>query len=81
MNAAFPKAVTTTERVGRAMPTIAKRGFGKTVLENVDINAARRADAFLGTQGDAWDTQSDMCLALASIYQIPLTMRAIRVLK
>jgi uncharacterized protein YbjT (DUF2867 family) len=40
----FPKAVTTTERVGWAMLEAAKRGAPKTILENRDINelAARR---------------------------------------
>jgi uncharacterized protein YbjT (DUF2867 family) len=35
-----PRYVTNTERVGRAMLRIAKRGFPKKVLENPDINAA-----------------------------------------
>jgi hypothetical protein len=34
----FPKYVTTTECVGRAMLTIAKRGALNSVLENQDIN-------------------------------------------
>ena len=34
----FPKYVTTTEQVGRAMIGIAKRGAPKHVLENQDIN-------------------------------------------
>jgi uncharacterized protein YbjT (DUF2867 family) len=34
----FPKAVTTTERVGWAMLAAAKRGAPKTILENPDIN-------------------------------------------
>jgi uncharacterized protein YbjT (DUF2867 family) len=34
----FPKYVTTTECVGRAMLSIAKRGALKSVLENQDIN-------------------------------------------
>jgi len=45
LNAAFPKVVTTTERVGRAMLAVAKRGFGKTVLENADINALAAGSA------------------------------------
>jgi uncharacterized protein YbjT (DUF2867 family) len=35
----FPKYVTTTEQVGRAMLTAAKHGASKQVLENADINA------------------------------------------
>ena len=35
----FPKAITTTERVGRAMLAVARRGFSKRLLENADINA------------------------------------------
>jgi uncharacterized protein YbjT (DUF2867 family) len=38
LNAAFPKYVTTTEQVGRAMLKIAKQGATKSVLENSDIN-------------------------------------------
>jgi uncharacterized protein YbjT (DUF2867 family) len=34
----FPKYVTTTEKLGRAMLTAAKRGAPKTVLESADIN-------------------------------------------
>jgi hypothetical protein len=34
----FPKYVTTTECLGRAMLTVAKRGAAKVVLENQDIN-------------------------------------------
>jgi uncharacterized protein YbjT (DUF2867 family) len=34
----FPGAITTTERIGRAMLEAAKRGAPKTVLENRDIN-------------------------------------------
>jgi uncharacterized protein YbjT (DUF2867 family) len=36
--ALFPKYVTTTEQVGRAMLRIAKRGAPKSVLESSDIN-------------------------------------------
>ena len=39
LKAAFPSAITTTERVGRAMLALAKRGGGKTLLENADVNA------------------------------------------
>jgi uncharacterized protein YbjT (DUF2867 family) len=35
---AFPKYVTTTEKLGRAMLIVAKRGALKRVLENSDIN-------------------------------------------
>jgi hypothetical protein len=35
----FPKYVTTAEQVGLAMLKVAKRGAGKMVLENLDINA------------------------------------------
>jgi uncharacterized protein YbjT (DUF2867 family) len=38
LRAAFPKYVTTTERMGRAMIEVAKRGAPKTVLETSDIN-------------------------------------------
>jgi uncharacterized protein YbjT (DUF2867 family) len=37
--ALFPKFVTTTEQVGRAMIRIAKQGASKRLLENSDINA------------------------------------------
>ncbi len=39
LKAAFPNYVTTTEKVGRAMLEVARRGAPKTVLENRDINA------------------------------------------
>lgn len=35
----FPKFITTTEQVGRAMIKIAKQGAPKRLLENIDINA------------------------------------------
>ncbi len=38
----FPKYVTTTECLGRAMLTVAKRGAPKAVLENQDINGMCR---------------------------------------
>lgn len=38
VRAAFPNAVTTTERVGRAMLVVARHGYAKPVLEAVDIN-------------------------------------------
>jgi hypothetical protein len=34
----FPQYVTTTEQIGRAMLTVAKRGAPKSILENSDIN-------------------------------------------
>ena len=44
IRALFPKAVTTTERVGRAMLAVARRGYSKPVLEAADINAAATSD-------------------------------------
>jgi len=38
MYKAFPRYVTTTEQVGRAMLAVAKQGATKSVLENLDIN-------------------------------------------
>jgi hypothetical protein len=38
MYKAFPRYVTTTEQVGRAMLIVAKQGAPKSVLENSDIN-------------------------------------------
>jgi hypothetical protein len=38
MYARFPKYVTTTEQMGKAMLKIAKYGAPKKVLENEDIN-------------------------------------------
>ena len=35
----FPKYVTTTEQIGRAMLKVARQGAPKSVLENADINA------------------------------------------
>jgi uncharacterized protein YbjT (DUF2867 family) len=34
----FPKFATTTEKLGRAMLAVAKRGYEKRALESVDIN-------------------------------------------
>jgi uncharacterized protein YbjT (DUF2867 family) len=39
LKALFPRSVTTTERIGRAMLVAAKRGAPTTILENRDINA------------------------------------------
>jgi uncharacterized protein YbjT (DUF2867 family) len=43
LNTLFPRYVTTTERVGRAMINVARHGAAKAVLENDDINAAAAA--------------------------------------
>jgi len=40
ITALFPKRVTTTERVGRAMLAVARDGHPKAILENADIDAA-----------------------------------------
>jgi uncharacterized protein YbjT (DUF2867 family) len=40
LNALFPKYVTTTEQIGRAMLKVAKNGWPKRVLETADINKA-----------------------------------------
>ncbi|MGD0675862.1 MAG: NAD-dependent epimerase/dehydratase family protein [Polyangiaceae bacterium] len=40
LSALFPRHVTTTERVGRAMLNVARNGSAKPILENQDINAA-----------------------------------------
>jgi uncharacterized protein YbjT (DUF2867 family) len=45
LNALFPRHVTTTERVARAMLHVARHGAAKAVLENDDINAAADAPA------------------------------------
>src|SRR5258708_17210936 len=39
LRAAFPKAITTTEQIGRAMIKVARSGAPKKILENPDINA------------------------------------------
>jgi putative membrane protein len=38
------------------------------------ISAGSSADAFLGTQGDPWDTQEDMATALVAAMIAPLVM-------
>ena len=38
---AFPKYVTTTEQIGRAMLSVAKHGAAKRILDSIDINAPR----------------------------------------
>jgi hypothetical protein len=40
LDAFAPRYVTTTERVGKAMLNVTRRGFPKPILENDDINAA-----------------------------------------
>ncbi|HEX4019949.1 MAG TPA: NAD-dependent epimerase/dehydratase family protein [Acidobacteriaceae bacterium] len=40
----FPKYVTTTEQIGRAMIHVAKSGAPKKILENADINDIRSTD-------------------------------------
>jgi hypothetical protein len=42
LRAAFPKYVTTTEQMGRAMIHAAKHGAPKSVLENSDIDELAR---------------------------------------
>jgi hypothetical protein len=39
LKALLPRAITTTERVGRAMLRVAKQGAPQRLLENQDINA------------------------------------------
>lgn len=39
LKVAFPRTITTTERVGRAMLTAAKRGAPNTMLDNAEINS------------------------------------------
>ncbi len=39
LKALFPNGITTTERVGRAMLAVARRGYPKPVLETRDINS------------------------------------------
>jgi uncharacterized protein YbjT (DUF2867 family) len=43
--ALFPRQITTTERIGRAMLKLAREGFPKTQLENADINEAAASRA------------------------------------
>jgi putative membrane protein len=38
------------------------------------ISTGARSDAFLGTQGDPWDTQEDMATALAGALAAPLVL-------
>ena len=45
LEALAPKYVTTTERIGRAMLNVARRGYARAVLESDDINAAAKADS------------------------------------
>ena len=39
MKVVSPTLITTTERLGRAMIIVAKKGFEKPILESADINA------------------------------------------
>jgi hypothetical protein len=39
LNALFPKYLTTTEQIGKAMLAVSRRGFTKQVLESRDINS------------------------------------------
>jgi uncharacterized protein YbjT (DUF2867 family) len=41
LNGRFPKYVTSTEQIGRAMLEVARQGWPTRVLETVDINAVR----------------------------------------
>jgi uncharacterized protein YbjT (DUF2867 family) len=43
--ALFPRHVTTTEKIGRAMLSVARHGAPKRTLDTADINAAAAADA------------------------------------
>ena len=43
LHAAFPRAITTTEQVGRAMLCAARAGAPKPILESADINALLQA--------------------------------------
>jgi uncharacterized protein YbjT (DUF2867 family) len=45
LNGLFPKYVTTTERLGRAMIEVARRGAPQRLLENRDINEIAAASA------------------------------------
>jgi hypothetical protein len=38
LRALFPKSITTTEQIGRAMLKLAKHGYSKSILEPADIN-------------------------------------------
>ncbi len=40
LKAIFPKSITTTEQLGRAMIQVARHGYGKRFLENPEINDA-----------------------------------------
>jgi hypothetical protein len=45
LNALLPNQVTTTERLGRAMLAVAKRGAARSVLETRDVNELARGSA------------------------------------
>ena len=42
----------------------------------VSIATGSKGDAFLGTQGDVWDTQEDMATALVGALMAPLLLGA-----
>jgi uncharacterized protein YbjT (DUF2867 family) len=44
LKALFPKSITTTELLGRAMLNVTRRGYPKRILDNADINAAGQSD-------------------------------------
>ncbi len=48
LNALLPNQVTTTERVGRAMLAVAKRGAPRSVLEARDINELAQGKVGMG---------------------------------
>ena len=50
LKALFPKSVTTTEILGRAMLRAARDGAPKRVLESADIDALGRGARFAGAQ-------------------------------
>ena len=44
MRALMPNSVSTTERIGRAMLNVTRRGYSKPILETADIEAAAKLD-------------------------------------
>jgi uncharacterized protein YbjT (DUF2867 family) len=48
----FPKYVTTTETIGRAMLNVTRRGYPVSILESIDINAA--APDAPAVRGEEW---------------------------
>ncbi len=49
-------------------------GTGASTNGAGGISGARPADAFLGTQGDPWDTQWDMFWALVGALAVQLSL-------